>query len=265
MSEHTTGQVATSAAEIYETFFVPAVFGAWPPHLLNAAQVTAGQDILDVACGTGVLARAAAERVGPNGSVIGTDINDGMLAVAQQKAPHINWQVAPAGKLPFEDGRFDATLSQFGLMFFDNKPQAIAEMCRVTRSGGTAAVTVWGPLADTPGYVVMRQIIAELFGPEIAQSVAFPFSLGDPEKLGQLFIQAGAENHAIQTITETFHFPSIEDWLFTEIKGWTLAEVIDDEGYEALKEVALKRLTTFVQADGSVAFAAPAHIVTVAI
>jgi len=89
MNEHEKGQVAASAAEIYDQFFVPALFADWPEHVLRAANVQAGDSVLDVACGTGVLARKAADLVGPSGSVVGVDINEGMLAAARQKAPDI--------------------------------------------------------------------------------------------------------------------------------------------------------------------------------
>ena len=86
MDENQTGQVTNNAAETYEEFFVPALFQEWAERVVDAAQIEGGQHVLDVACGTGVLARAAARRVGPKGSVIGLDVNEGMLAVAQRKA-----------------------------------------------------------------------------------------------------------------------------------------------------------------------------------
>jgi len=94
------GQVNTSAAEVYEAFFVPALFQEWGGPVAEAAQVQAGQRVLDVACGTGVLARAVAEHVGPEGEVVGLDINEGMLAVARQKAPHLEWHQGPAEAIP---------------------------------------------------------------------------------------------------------------------------------------------------------------------
>lgn len=266
MSEqHTTGQVAASAAEIYDTFFVPALFAKWPPHLLNAAQVKTGHQLLDVACGTGILAQAAAERVGAAGSVTGIDINEGMLAIARHKAPHITWQVGPAEGLPYEDGRFDRVVSQFGLMFFQDQPQALAEMCRVTKPEGTVAVAVWGALEATPGYKAVAQLLHEIFGPEVAQSIEAPYSLGDRDKLGRLFEKAGIQDFSVETITGTVRFSSLEDWIFTDIKGWTLADVVDEAGYEKFRQAAHTKLAQFVQADGSVVFDAPAHIVTAAV
>lgn len=262
MNEHKAGQVAATAAEIYEQFFVPALFAGWPVHLLHAAGVQSGDAVLDVACGTGVLGRAAADAVGVSGSVVGVDINAGMLAVAQRIAPHVSWRHSPAESLSFANGRFDCVVSQFGLMFFEDQALALSEMARVLRPSGKAAVAVWGPLAETPGYTAVAELLNELFGSEVAQSIEAPYALGNTERLSALFAQAGIQDVAIQTITGQARFESIEAWIYTDIKGWTLADVIDDAGYARLRAHAPQKLSRFVQADGSVTFDAPAHIVT---
>ncbi len=263
MNEHESGQVAASAAEVYESFFVPALFVDWPPYLLQAANVGRGDVVLDVACGTGVLARGAADIVGSKGMVTGVDINDGMLAVAQAKAPHITWENGAAEALPFEDNSFDRVISQFGLMFFQDRVKALTEMRRVLHHEGTMAVAVWDSLQHTPGYAAVAQILADLFGPNIAQSIEAPYALGDKTQLTDLFNAAGMPDVTIQTIKGQARFNSIEEWIYTDIKGWTLADVIDEAGYQQLKQYAPQKLAQFVQPDGSVLFDAPAHIVSV--
>ncbi len=264
MGEHESGQVATSAAEIYEEFFIPALFIDWPAHVLAAADVGPGDDVLDIACGTGILARHAVLMVGSSGSVTGVDINEGMLAVARKNNPHITWQLGAAESLPFDPKSFDRVVSQFGLMFFLDPAQAISEMCRVIRPGGKISVAVWTSLEDTPGYATMAEILKELFGPEVARSLEAPYSLGNTQRLRTLFHDAGVNDVTIETIPGKACFDSIESWIYTDIKGWTLAEVIDDDSYERLRKEAPKKLSQFVLADGSVEFDAPAHIVTVA-
>ena len=144
------GQVNTAAAEIYETFFVPALFGQFSELVLDHAEVTSGARVLDVGCGTGIVARAAHRRVGASGEVAAIDPNEGMLAVAHRSEPSINWQSGVGEFLPFHDRAFDHTISQFAAMFFTDRTAALREMARVTHMGGTVTVSRPGPLSIEP-------------------------------------------------------------------------------------------------------------------
>lgn len=262
MNDDQTGQVNRNAAEIYEEFFIPALFQEWADHTTDAARILAGQYVLDVACGTGILARTVAARVGPTGSVIGLDVNEGMLEVARRKAPEIEWKHGNAESLPFDDNTFDAVVSQFGLMFFKDRMAAIHEMSRVLRSGGRMAVTVWGRLDDSPGYASMAELLERLFGTEIAAALYAPFSLGDSKQLLSYFNSPELSEVKINTINGKARFPSIDSWVFTDIKGWTLSESINEAQYQQLLDEAEREFQPFVQADHSVQFNIPAHIVT---
>lgn len=258
------GQISARAAEVYEEFFLPALFAEWAPRVADAARIGAGHKVLDVACGTGVLARTLAQRVGPLGSVTGFDINPGMLAVAQRKAPDITWRQGRAEALPFDNDSFDAVVSQFGLMFFVDRRAALAEMYRVLRPGGRLAVAVWDAVDKSPGYAAMVKLLQELFGEKLADALRAPFVLGDAKVLRSLFAEAGIEDAQIATQEGTARFDSIRSWVYTDIKGWTLADMIDDRQFELLAREAERVLRPFVTASGAVAFAAPAHIVTAA-
>lgn len=262
MDSATKGQVTRTAADVYEEFFVPALFGDWAARVADAAGIAAGQSVLDVACGTGVLAREAAGRVQPDGSVIGLDRNDGMLAVARRAASDVEWRLGQAEALPFTDASFDAVVSQFGLMFFDERGAALQAMWRVLRPGGHMAVAVWDSLDHTPGYAAMTALLQRLFGDQAADALRAPFVLGDPDALRSLFAEAGIVNPQVQTQDGTARFPSIESWVHTDIKGWTLADMIDDTQYDRLQQAAQSDLAAFARDDGTVAFPAPAHIVT---
>lgn len=262
MNDTTSGQVTRSAADIYEEFFVPALFREWAGRVAAAAGIAADQQVLDVACGTGVLAREAADRVGSGGGVTGIDRNDGMLAVAGRVAPEIDWRHGLAESLPFDDGRFDAVVSQFGLMFFEERATALAEMWRVLRPGGRLAVAVWDALERTPGYAAMTDLLQRLFGDAAADALRAPYVLGEPKRLLSLFAAAGIPDARAETQNGTARFPSIEAWVHTDVKGWTLADMIDDAQYETLRTAAMRELRGFKQCDGTVAFRAPAHIVT---
>lgn len=262
MNESDRGQVSRSAAQVYEEFFVPALFAQWPRRVAAAAGIGPGQRVLDVACGTGILARTAAEMTGPTGSVVGLDVNDGMLAEASRMALPVEWRHGRAESLPFANESFDAVVSQFGLMFFEDKIAALQEMARVLRPQGRMAVAVWAGLEDSPGYATLVDLLQSQIGAEAANSLRGPFSLGDRSALVDLFHEAGLSDAQVATYPGTARFPSVQDWVFTEIRGWTLADSIDDAQYARLSKAAGRALQPFVSAGGTVAFSIPAHIVT---
>src|SRR4051812_79747 len=111
-------QAQVAGARAYQALFVPALIGAFAPIVADAAAIVSGDRVLDVACGTGVLACEVAARAGAAGEVVGLDVNPGMLAVARERSPAIAWHEGAAESLPFPDRSFDAVVSQFGLMFF---------------------------------------------------------------------------------------------------------------------------------------------------
>jgi ubiquinone/menaquinone biosynthesis C-methylase UbiE len=262
VDESDKGQVSHNAAEVYEEFFVPALFQEWANRVADAAQVQPGQRVLDVACGTGVLAREISRRVGPSRSVVGLDSNEGMLAVARRKAPEIDWRLGKAEALPFEDGGFDGVLSQFGLMFFEDRTTAIKEMMRVLRPRGHLAVAVWHSINHSPGYAALLRLLQRLFGKKVANALRAPFMLGDTKVLSDLFSKAGVIGAKITTYEGVARFPSISAWINTDIKGWTLAGMLNDAQYGQLLKEGEKALWDFVGPDGMVYFPTPAHIVT---
>ena len=257
-----TGQVTRSAAEIYDDFFVPALFEQFAAPMAEAAGLAPGQRVLDVACGTGVLTREAARRVAPGGgTATGLDRNEGMLAVARRKAPQIDWRQGMAESLPFADASFDAVVCQFALMFFEDRAKALKEMARATRPGGRIAVAVWAPLEASPGYADMVTLLERLFGKRVADELRAPFTLGDERTLRALFAEAGMPDAELRRVDGAARFPSIEEWVTVDVKGWTLAQFIDEAQYQRLLSAAERELRGYVRADGGVAFPVGAVVV----
>ncbi|MFQ5957954.1 MAG: methyltransferase domain-containing protein [Alphaproteobacteria bacterium] len=262
MAEHESWQVSSDAAETYEKHFIPALFGQWPPQVADAAIVATGDRVLDVACGTGVLAREAAKRVGPTGRVTGLDLNEGMLTVARRLSPEIEWRQGDATRLPFDDASFDVVVSQFALMYFPDRIAALKEMMRVLAPGGRLAVAVWAPFECAAGYVALTEIAERRCGQAAADVLKAPFVLGAEDELAELFRAAGIVGAKIETREGTTRFPSIEDFVHIEVKGSPLDDLLDDESYKALLAEAREGLKPFRANSGEVAFSMPAHIVT---
>jgi ubiquinone/menaquinone biosynthesis C-methylase UbiE len=171
---------ARGPADIYDEAFVPALFAQWGPVVAEAAGVGPGERVLDVACGTGALTLAVADRVGPAGSVVGLDANPEMLAVARRKPTAIEWVEGRAEAPPLPDSSFDAVVSQFGLMFFDDRAGALRQMMRVLRPGGRIAVAVCDAVENSPGYAAFAALLDRLFGTAVGDAFRAPFVLGDP-------------------------------------------------------------------------------------
>ena len=230
-----TGQVSTEAAEVYELLFVPALFGQFAPLVAEAAGAEPGQRSLDVACGTGVLAREMHRQTTPGGRAAGLDCNAGMLAVARRTEPAVDWQEGRAEALPFQDRHFDAVVSQFGLMYFEDRVAALREMWRVLRSGGCMVVAVWDLLRNQPGVAALVALLDRQLGGQAAAALRAPFVLGDRDELAAMFEAAGIPDPTIETKRGTARFPSIGEWVRTEVKGWTLADQVDEESYQRLQ------------------------------
>jgi ubiquinone/menaquinone biosynthesis C-methylase UbiE len=261
MSDAERGQVSDAAAEIYEAFFVPALFGQFAEPVLDHAGVGTGRRVLDVGCGTGVVARAAVRRVGPDGAVTAVDPNEGMLAVARRTGPSIDWHSGTAESLPLADRTFDHVVSQFAAMFFTDRAQALREMARVCVCGGTITIATWSRLDQTPGYDAMVTLVADELGDRAADALRAPFVIGEPDQVRQLLETIGNDIRVDQVLG-TARFASIADWVRTDVRGWTLADLVDDEAEAALIARAERDLAHFVADDGSVAFPAPALVGT---
>ena len=164
-------QIPLEAAEAYEEKFVPALFAEWAPHLIAASDLSAGQSVLDVACGTGIVARTAADQLGPGSRIVGVDLNEAMLTVARRVRPELEWIQGDAGDLPVEDRSFDVVLCQFALMFFPDRGQAMAEMARAATVGGVVAISVPADLAAQSAYKRIVEVVNHHAGAEATRAV----------------------------------------------------------------------------------------------
>ena len=262
----------TTPAEMYEHFFVPGIFGPLSRHVLAAARLGAGERVLDIACGTGVLARQAAPAVGGSGQVVGADLRPGMLAVAQALpqpagAP-IEWRQADAHELPLEDARFDAVLCQQGLQFFADRPRALREMKRVGKPGARVVLALWREFERHELFQAMAEIelkhLADA-GLSIADAMA-PFSLASADEIDRLCAEAGFRRIEITPLSIEASFPAAN---FVHNLEFAYAAVMpqfadDPARFHAYVEVVTKEteplLRRFTKA-GTIAFPMHTHLV----
>ena len=253
------------AAASYQELLVPALMQEWAPRLADAARIGPGDRVLDVACGTGVLTREAAGRIGPTGTVTGLDLSPEMLAVAARLSPGLRWQQGSAESLPFPDGSFDAVVSQFGLMFFPDQVAALREMMRVLAPGGRLAVAVWGSLADTPAYAAEVALVERLGGQAAADALRAPFTLGDVKRMADLCAAAGIRGARVALQPGRGRFPSIRTMVEVDVRDWLhiVGVALDEEVIEAILRESETELRPFLTVDErGVGFDSPAVLAT---
>jgi ubiquinone/menaquinone biosynthesis C-methylase UbiE len=229
-------QLDAGAPELYQRYLVPAVTSMWAADLADLAQLRSGERVLDAACGTGIVARVAAERVGGTGSVAALDLNPGMLAVARSLPPvagtPIEWHEGSALDLPFGQGDFDAVLCQFGLQFFPDRPAALRELRRVLTRDGRLALNVFGPIEHNPATHALSEALDRRLRPGASLAKRKEHSLADPDELRSLVESAGFIRVTVETATKTVRFPSAAHYVQAQLSGTPLATVVAEETVE---------------------------------
>jgi SAM-dependent methyltransferase len=255
---------AIAGAEAYESLHVPSLFGEWAPRVLESADVVAGHNVLDVACGTGILARTAMDRVGPSGSVVGVDPNPGMLAVANRLDVRVDWRSGTAEDLPVEDQSFDRVVSQFGMMFFADPERAVEEMVRALVPGGRFAIAVWDSLENTPAYSREVELLDRMAGKDAANALRAPFVLGDSASVRDLIEKASGCSVVVATTVGRGRFPSIRSMVEADLRGWlpVMGVELDEDLILEILAAAEQELAEFVLPDGGTDFDSPAHVFT---
>lgn len=254
-----------NTAKNYEELMVPALFVNWAERVLDEAAVKPRDRILDVACGTGIVARTAIKRTGSNGTTVtGLDPNPGMLAVAESMAPEPKWKEGLAEELPFGDESFDVVVSQFGLMFFQDQTAALREMYRLLAPSGRLVVSVFDSLDNNPGYSTMTEVFERVVGEEVANALRGPFLLGDPEELKALCSESGLSSAEVTTHTEKARFPDVRTMVLADAKGWfPLAGIhLTDEQINEIVQHLESALQEYISSNGRLEFPMPAHFIT---
>lgn len=227
-------------ARNYERGFVPAIGAPFAADLVAAAALREGERVLDVACGTGIVARLAADQVAPGGTVSGLDINPAMLSVARSVAESsgrsIRWYESSAEAMPLPDAAFDVVFCQLGLMFIPDRKAAVREMRRVLVPGGRALVSTARPNAL---FDAMDEAMARHIGDEAAAFVRQVFSLPDPAAHERLLHDAGFRDAQARVERKNIPLPPARDFLWGYIRATPLAATVAQAGPEQI--AALER------------------------
>jgi ubiquinone/menaquinone biosynthesis C-methylase UbiE len=255
-------QLGGSVPDAYEKYLVPAIFVPWATRLVELAGLSApgtnGEAqlrVLDVACGTGIVARLAAAALGTTGNVTGLDLNAGMLAVAAREAPDITWQVGDAEQLPFEDDFFDFLFCQFSLQFFPDRHRALTGFKRVLRPGGRFLLSLPCDIDYWPGANALAASLQQHVGSEAAAIIRAPFSFGDTEALRAVIVDSGFTAVALEVVDLDLHFPSAEAFVQRQIAASPLAGPIgelDEKTRTAVVADAVAGMQSCVTDDGLV-------------
>jgi ubiquinone/menaquinone biosynthesis C-methylase UbiE len=204
--------------QAYERFLVPAVFADCATALLDAAEPRPGERVLDIACGTGIVARRAASRA-RLGLLVGCDLNESMLDVARSIAiqPDVDWYHADAVALPFEAGRFDVVYCQQGLQYVGDPLAGLREMARVLVPGGRVALALWRSIEHSPGYNLLVGSLRHHVGTEAAEIMLAPFASPGAEELRRMLAQAGFDDALVRIGVLAARFPSPREFVRRQV------------------------------------------------
>ncbi len=194
---------ATTFTEIYERVLVGPLFRPFATELVARLQPAHDDSLIDVACGTGIAARVAREKLGPGPRIVGVDVAPAMLAVARNVEGTIDWREGNAAQLPVADGEcFTLVTCHQGLQFFPDKAAALREMRRVLAPGGRAAIATWRELQDLPAALELNDIAERHVGP----IVDVRHSFGNADALKNALLDAGFQDVRVDTFSHEVHF-----------------------------------------------------------
>lgn len=257
---------AGSIAERYERDFVPAVASRVAPRLVDAAALHPGDRVLDLACGTGVVARIAAARVGPTGHVEGVDASPEMIDVARTvpvpDGASVDWHVADAVSLPFSDGSIDAVLCQMALMLMEEPAAALLEARRVLAPGGRLAAST--PGAIQPPLAILDECIARHVDEGLAGFVRTVFSMHDPDAMATLLAKAGYREIDVTVLESELRLPPPREFLWQYLGATPLSAPVSAapaEARAALEEEVVARWQDFVES-GAIVMRQPMVVAT---
>ena len=254
MSAHEPWQLTGTAAELYERYPAQYILGPWAPALVARARLKPGERVLDVACGTGLIARLAAPAVGSTGRVTGLDLNAGMLTVARSLPPPagapIAWIEGSATAMNLPDASFDVLFCQQGLQFFPDRLAALREMRRVLTTSGRVFLSVWRSMG--PYHVAVVDALTQHVSAEAAARFSASRIVPDGDELHRLVVAAGFRDVAIEACRMNVRLPAIERFVLAHLAATPVADaiaVVPSEARAALVDGVRRALHAYGDGD----------------
>jgi ubiquinone/menaquinone biosynthesis C-methylase UbiE len=234
---HEAYQLTNQAAQIYESQKVPAMFRPLAEATVNLIQVDAAGHVLDVACGTEILARVVGEKFPVIQRLVGSDLNQGMLDVARTLTAaeryKSEWYEADVGSLPFDSQKFSICFCQQGLQFFPDKEKALSEIHRVIKPGGRLVLSVWSEIS--PLFAILAEALEQHIGTAIAERSLALFAFRNQEYIENLLTGAGFTGHKIHTLTVERQIGPAHDAIPAEIAGNPVGVEVAEQGAKVLE------------------------------
>jgi len=260
---HFTPEITDDLVKMHEDILVPAIYAQWAHRVAEIAEIDLGHHILDVACGTGTLARAALLEAGLTGKVTGLDASEKMLESARKHSRKIEWQLGDAEALPFEKNQFDRVMCQFSLMFIANRVTAIKEMLRVCKPDGLVVVAIWAPMEHSKAYFTLNRLVQKYTGAHAAFKLSSPWKLGAPGVMDALLLSSGVNEYECHQRVGLVRFPSIESFVESHLRLVDEFHQLDQETYAQLLRAADTELHEFLVPGGQIVAQLDANVFTI--
>ena len=258
-----TPEISDELVRIHEQYLVPAIYAQWAHRVTEIAEVDFGHHVLDVACGTGTLARAVHLETGLVGKVIGLDANEKMLESAREKSPGIEWQLGDASAMPFDKNSFDRVMCQFGLMFIINRVATIKEMLRVCKPDGFVVLATWGALHHGGAYDALIELVRKHIGSHAAMKLSSPWSLGNPGVMDALLLSAGVNEYECHQRIGQASYPSMRAFIESHLRIAGEFDTMNEKSLQELLHAADQQLHPFLTSGGQLVAQLNANIFVV--
>jgi SAM-dependent methyltransferase len=221
-----------SIPEYYDSILGPAQLHAMAAGLVKRIPVRPKGDVLELACGTGIVTQRLRERIDSNFRLVATDLSDAMLAYARNKVKgKIDWRVADAAALPFKDATFGAVVCALGVMFVADKPKLFGEMRRVLLEGGMVLFNCWDRLELNPHAQAASAVMQELFPGDAEMDFSrIPYSFNDEALIRELLDGARFRSIEIDKVKIQVDCPSARTFAIGQIRGTPRSVLIEKKG-----------------------------------